>query len=115
MRENTKNKDEKDKTIFELINDLRTDEKVFLRFLVVSMILECLIFIPLCNLIGTSYFEPFIQYICLIGIIMILAWICSLNWITLNCSKIPKWFYFISIFASMSVIFSIIIIVCSST
>lgn len=77
-----------------------------------SMILECMIFIPLCNLIGTSYFEPFIQYICLIGIIMILAWICSLNWITLNCSKVPKWFYFISIFASMSVIFSIIIIVC---
>ena len=46
MRENTKNKNEKDKTIFELINDLRKDEKVYLRFLVVSMILECLIFIP---------------------------------------------------------------------
>ena len=107
---NTKN--QRDKTLFELINDLRNDEKVDLRVLLVAMSLECVIFIPLCNLIGTSYFEPFIQYICLIGIIMILAWICSLNWITLNCSKVPKWFYFISIFASMSVIFSILIIVC---
>lgn len=115
MSENPNTKNQRDKTLFELINDLRKDEKVYLRFLVVSMILECLIFIPLCNLIGTSYFEPLIQYICLIGIIMILVWICSLNWITLNCSKVPKWFYFISIFASMSVIFSIIIIVCSST
>lgn len=112
MSENPNTKNQRDKTLFELINDLRKDEKVYLRFLVVSMILECLIFIPLCNLIGTSYFEPLIQYICLIGIIMILIWICSLNWITLNCSKVPKWLYFISTFASMSVIFSIIIIVC---
>lgn len=110
MSENPNTKNQRDKTLFELINDLRKDEKVYLRFLVVSMILECLIFIPLCNLIGTSYFEPFIQYICLIGIIMILTWICSLNWITLNCSKVPKWFYAISVIVSFSVIFTIVII-----
>ena len=67
MSEKPNTKNQRDKTLFELINDLRKDEKVYLRFLVVSMILECLIFIPLCNLIGTSYFEPFIQYIFLIG------------------------------------------------
>lgn len=49
MSENPNTKNQRDKTLFELINDLRKDEKVYLRFLVVSMILECLIFIPLCN------------------------------------------------------------------
>ncbi|MBS6456379.1 MAG: hypothetical protein KH376_11725, partial [Holdemanella biformis] len=43
MSENPNTKNQRDKTIFELINDLRKDEKVYLRFLVVSMILECLI------------------------------------------------------------------------
>ena len=112
MSVNAKNKNAKEKTLFELCKDLRKDEVAYLRFVIVSIILEFLIILPLFNLIGVSCFEPYIQYICLISIIMLLAWLCSLNWITLKCIIVPHWFYFISFFASIFIVFSIIIIVC---
>lgn len=110
MKRNKNVKNIRDKTFSELASDLRKDEVYYLRFNGVLIVLEFLIVLTLCHLIDLSSIESNIQYFLLISIVLTLSWICCLNWITLNCSKVPKWFYAISVIVSFSVIFTIVII-----